>query len=200
MQDRQLTSFHLGKAGLSRSQGQANIVQRLKATIIHLTLLCVDPSSMSASAGPPSSPVQSPAAPCRQPSSLILQPAANLAVRMYDHPMSSVATFHHPTPCSPNPVEIQSIHTLLHSILLPLYSEGPRQQLLAPRLARSSPRSTSSHPRQRLRPLIRCHHSVIQWVSSWRQLLSEQSFECAVPRQKKFGSATRFHFSLPSTC
>ena len=61
-----------GKAGgmwLSRTAGQANKVQRLKATIIHVTLLCVDPSSMSASAGPPSSPVQSPAAPCRQPHS-----------------------------------------------------------------------------------------------------------------------------------
>jgi hypothetical protein len=79
----------------------------------------------------------------------------------------SVAALLNPTPRSPNPAKNLSNSTL-HSMILPLYSEGPRQQLLAPRLARSSPRSTSWHPRQRFRPLIRGHHSVIQWVSTWR--------------------------------
>jgi hypothetical protein len=31
--------------------------------------------------------------------------------------------------------------------------------------------NNSSHPRQRFRPLISGHHSVIQWVSTWRPLL-----------------------------
>jgi hypothetical protein len=50
----------------------------------------------------------------------------------------------------------------------------PMQQLLAPRLASPSPRTTSSHPRQCFCPLISGHHSqaVIQWVSTWRPLQS----------------------------
>ena len=93
------------------------------------------------------------------------QPTSPSVIRQYNSTMPSVPALHPPTPYFPNPMKIPSISTM-HSMLLPLYSEGPRQQLLAPRLARSSPRTTSSHPPQRFRPLIRGHHSVIQWLST----------------------------------
>ena len=98
---------------VTRIAGQANSVQELKATIIHVTLPSVVPPSVSAS----TSPARPPAAPCRLPSSLILHTFGEVFA----------AAFHNPTPrfprC-PNPAKIMSNSTL-HSVLLPLYSEGP---------------------------------------------------------------------------
>ena len=106
-------TVHCG--AVTRTAGQANSVQRLKGTIVHVTLPYGVPPFVSAS----TRPARPPAAQCRLPSSLILHTFGEV----------SVAAFHNPNPRFPQSSEepVQQ-HIALHAPAIALRrSDGPRQ-------------------------------------------------------------------------